>query len=100
MMVSSESWIRRAVIGVNLAVIVASAHAAETPGPAAPVIADRLQMLPPGSVRLGGFLEGRIRTQAEAAFDAKTLAAMADVFRRRPNGFADGEFWGKAVRAL
>ena len=100
MTVSPEIWIRRAVIGLSLTVIAASAYAAETPGPVAPVIADRLQMLPPGSVRLGGFLEERIRTQAEAAFDAETLAAMADVFRRRPNGFADGEFWGKAVRAL
>lgn len=68
--------------------------------PAKPVVVDSLQPLPPGSIRLRGFVQDRIQQQADLSFDAKTLAAMADVFRKRANGFADGEFWGKAVRAL
>ena len=65
-----------------------------------PEVADRLQSLPPGAVRLNGFVHDRIKLQAEVWFDDKTLAEMARVFRTRPGGFADGEFWGKAVRAL
>jgi DUF1680 family protein len=60
----------------------------------------KFQLLPAGAVRLNGFVDERIRLMAEVWFDEKTLAEMVDVFRRRPNGFADGEFWGKAVRAL
>lgn len=63
-------------------------------------VTDCLQSLPPGSVRLSGYIQDRIQLQAGISFDEKTLAAMADVFRKRRNGFADGEFWGKCVRAL
>ncbi len=33
-------------------------------------------------------------------FDAKVLAAMANQFRTRPNGYCDAYFWGAACRAL
>lgn len=64
------------------------------------IVPDRLQLLPPGSIQLSGVVQERILQQEDLAFDEKTLAAMADVFRRRRSGFADGEFWGKTVRAL
>jgi DUF1680 family protein len=69
-------------------------------GPVKPVVPDRYHLLPSGSVRLSGYIDDRIRLMAGVWFDEKTLAEMVDIFRRRPNGFADGEFWGKAVRAL
>ena len=70
---------------------------------------DLFQLLPPGTVRLRGELEDRIRQQADFAFDSKALSEMADVFRKQPHridangnatGLADGEFWGKGVRAM
>ncbi len=69
---------------------------------------DRFQTLPPGSVRLGGFIQDRIQQQAEYLLDEKTLAEMVDAIRKRPhrivNGeatcLAEGEFWGKAVRMM
>ena len=83
--------------------MLAVAHAAEVasvPAPVQPVSADTLELLPPGSVQLSGYIQDRIQRQADLAFDAKTLTEMADVFRERRNGFAAGEFWGKTVRAL
>lgn len=62
--------------------------------------ADVFHFLPDGSTRFGGPVGDLMRVTAGEWFDAKTLAEMADVFRRRPNGFATGEFWGKATRAL
>ena len=64
------------------------------------VVPNRLKVLPPGAIQLGGFVQQRILQQENLAFDAPTLAAMADVYRKRRSGFADGEFWGKTVRAL
>ena len=61
--------------------------------------ADVFHFLPDGSTRFGGPVGDLMRVTAGEWFDAKTLAEMADVFRRRPNGFATGEFWGKATRA-
>ena len=98
--------------GANLPASAASAPAGEetlrTPPSNKVAVQDRFQTLPPGSVRLGGFIQDRIQQQAEYLFDEKTLAEMVDVIRKRPhrivNGeatcLAEGEFWGKAVRAL
>ena len=61
---------------------------------------DALHFLPDGSTRIGGPVGEMMRVTAGEWFEAKTFAEMADVFRRRPNGFATGEFWGKATRAL
>lgn len=61
---------------------------------------DVLRFLPDGSTRIGGPVGDMMGTAAGVWFDARTLAEMVDVFRRRPNGFATGEFWGKATRAL
>jgi len=66
----------------------------------ATAVADRLQSLPPGAIQLVGFVQERILQPENLAFDEQTLAAMADVYRKRRSGFADGEFWGKTVRAL
>ncbi len=74
--------------------------AAETPTSVLPAIAPNLRLLPPNSVRLSGSIDDKIRQEILYAFDEKTLATMVDVFRKRANGFADGEFWGKTVRAL
>ncbi len=75
--------------------------------PVEPAVKDRFELLPPGAIRLGGFVQQRIERQAAVDFDEKALAEMADIFRTRPGnpktgleGLAPGEFWGKAVRAL
>lgn len=65
-----------------------------------PVVPWLLQPLPPGSIHLDGPIHERIKNVANYAFDGKILSAMTDVFKKRPNGFAIGEFWGKTVRAL
>lgn len=80
----------------------------DEPKPKKPVITDRLRTLPAGSVRLSGFMQERLQQQSEYLFDEKTLAEMVDAIRKRPHRIVDGkptclaegEFWGKAVRAL
>ena len=70
-------------------------------GPVPPLpVPDPLKVLPPGSVKPRGYIDDRIQRQSDVSFDAATLAATVDAFRSRQNGFADCEFWGKAVRAL
>lgn len=61
---------------------------------------EKLLLLPDGATRITGPIADLMDRAADAWFEEKTLAEMADVFRRRPNGFAIGEFWGKATRAL
>ncbi len=61
---------------------------------------ETLRFLPDGSTRIEGPVQDLTRRAADYWFDEDILREMADVFRRRPNGFADGEFWGKATRAL
>ena len=73
-----------------------------------PVVADRIESLPPGAIRLNGFIQERVQQQAEYLFDEKSLSEMVEKFRKQPHrmvkgravGLAEGEFWGKAVRAL
>src|SRR5210317_1839408 len=73
-----------------------------------PVVKDNLQLLPYGSVKLSGFVQERLQQQSEYLFDEQFLAEMVDAIRMQPHrlingkptGLAEGEFWGKAVRAL
>ena len=64
------------------------------------LIPGQLNFLPAHSVQLTGFIQDRIDLEKRLAFEPETLAAMVNVFRKRANGFAEGEFWGKTVRAL
>ncbi len=73
-----------------------------------PVVKDNLQLLPHGSIQLSGFVHDRLQQQSEFLFDEQFLAEMVDKIRMQPHrlingkptGLAEGEFWGKAVRAL
>jgi DUF1680 family protein len=56
--------------------------------------------LPAGSVTLQGPIDRKIRQLGGIWFEDQVLREMVEVFRKRANNFADGEFWGKAVRAL
>lgn len=58
------------------------------------------ELLPADATRLGGPVHDLGGRAAAYWFDEGILREMVDVFRRRPNGFADGEFWGKTTRAL
>lgn len=73
-----------------------------------PAVRDCFQTLPPGSLQLTGYVQDQIRKQSDYLFDRQVLAEMVDKIRiqphrivnGRPTGLAEGEFWGKAVRAL
>lgn len=83
-------------------------YSAGVPTPIKPAVTNQLESLPGGSVRLGGFIQDRIEQQSEYLFDEKSLAEMVDAIRKQPHRIidgkatclAEGEFWGKAVRAL
>lgn len=98
-MIANTKLMRLPAAALLLAVCQA-AEVASGPVPVKPMAANALELLPPGSVRLSGSIQERIAQQAALAFDATTLAEMADIFRARRNGFAAGEYWGKTVRAL
>jgi DUF1680 family protein len=76
--------------------------------PVEPLVKDNLQLLPHGSIKLSGFVQERLQQQTEYLFDEQFLAEMVDAIRMQPHrlingkptGLAEGEFWGKAVRAL
>jgi len=61
---------------------------------------DQLHFLEPGSTRLHGFLHEKITRQLQLRFNAEDLQAMEDMFQKREGIFANGELWGKAVRAM
>ena len=63
-------------------------------------VADELQFLSAGSTLLHGFMHAKIMQQIDLRFNPEDLDAMADMFRKRQGNFADGELWGKAVRAM
>jgi len=72
----------------------------DVPSPKWVAVDDQFQPLPAGSVTLQGPIDQKIRQLGGIWFEDQILQEMVEVFRKRANGFADGEFWGKAVRAL
>lgn len=68
--------------------------------PVAPVVADRLQFLPPGAVQLEGELGVRIRLGLENRVKAPDLAELVTPFRERRDVTEwRSEFWGKWMTA-
>ena len=49
----------------------------DMPAPVKPATADSLELLPPGSIRLSGYIQDRIQQQADLRFDEETLREMA-----------------------
>lgn len=61
---------------------------------------DVLQPLPPGTVKLTGDFDRRLRRGIENHLKVLDCRKLADCFRERRNPFATGEFWGKTVRSM
>jgi len=73
-----------------------AASAAEPPRPVKPAVVDRLELLPPGSVALNGWLGKEIEICREARIFGQVLPDLIRPFATRPEDkMWQCEFWGK-----
>jgi DUF1680 family protein len=68
-------------------------------------VVDQLRFLEAGSTRIHGFMDEKIIQQVHLRFKPEDLSIMVEMYRNRKDHFAggnwaDGEMWGKAVRAM